>query len=149
MLTVHHLNNSRSQRILWLLVGSISDPNFLSRLPDTQEELEIPYEIKKYYRTTQQLAPPELLSISPLGKSPVITDGNVTLAESGAIIGMCVTTVHLNHSTDTSNIVSAEYLISKYGNGRFQATEAGYLDNLYCTRITSVLCPFVRRMPAF
>jgi len=50
--------------------------------------LALPYEIKKYKRTPEQLAPPELLAISPLGKSPVITDGNVTLAESGAIVGM-------------------------------------------------------------
>jgi glutathione S-transferase len=50
--------------------------------------LALPYEIKKYERTAEQLAPPELLAISPLGKSPVITDGDVTLAESGAIVGM-------------------------------------------------------------
>ncbi|KAF8907835.1 thioredoxin-like protein [Gymnopilus junonius] len=93
MLILPHLNNSRSQRILWLL-----------------EELGIPYEIKKYERTTQQLAPPELLEISALGKAPIITDGDVTLAESGAII---------------------EYLITRYGNGKGVPTESGYLDNLY------------------
>ncbi|MGH8157136.1 MAG: glutathione S-transferase family protein [Rhodanobacter sp.] len=70
MITVHHLNNSRSQRILWLL-----------------EELGIPYEIKRYQRDPKtMLAPPELCQVHPLGKSPVITDGEVTLAESGAII---------------------------------------------------------------
>jgi len=53
----------------------------------TQEELQLPYEIKKYHRTQEQRAPPELLEISPLGKSPVITDGAITLAESGAIVG--------------------------------------------------------------
>jgi glutathione S-transferase len=70
MITVHHLNNSRSQRILWLL-----------------EELGLPYEIKRYQRDPKtMLAPPELRAVHPLGKSPVITDGDVTLAESGAII---------------------------------------------------------------
>lgn len=81
MITVHHLNNSRSQRILWLL-----------------EELELPYEIRRYQRDPQtMLAPPELKQVHPLGKSPVITDGELTIAESGAII---------------------EYLIDRYGEGR-------------------------------
>jgi glutathione S-transferase len=70
MLTVHHLNESRSQRILWLL-----------------EELGTPYELKIYYRDKQtRLAPPELKAIHPLGKSPVITDGGTTVHETGAII---------------------------------------------------------------
>lgn len=70
MLTIHHLNNSRSQRILWLL-----------------EELGLPYEIKFYSRDpVTNLAPPELKAIHPLGKSPVLTDGGATIAESGAII---------------------------------------------------------------
>ena len=70
MITVHHLENSRSLRILWLL-----------------EELGIPYDIKHYKRDPRtSLAPPELLAIHPLGKAPVITDDGVTLAESGAII---------------------------------------------------------------
>jgi glutathione S-transferase len=69
MLVVHHLNNSRSQRVLWLL-----------------EELDIEYEIKYYERDAQtMLAPTELRQVHPLGKSPVITDGDITLAESGAI----------------------------------------------------------------
>jgi glutathione S-transferase len=81
MIVVHHLNNSRSQRILWLL-----------------EELGLPYEIKKYQRDPKtMLAPPELRAVHPLGKSPVITDGAVTVAESGAII---------------------EYLLETYGEGR-------------------------------
>jgi glutathione S-transferase len=83
MLTVHHLNNSRSQRILWLL-----------------EELGTPYEIVKYQRMEPiPLAPPELREVHPLGKSPVITDGGKTIAESGAIV---------------------EYLIDTYGNGRMK-----------------------------
>jgi len=80
MITVHHLNNSRSQRILWLL-----------------EELGLSYEIKRYQRDpTTMLAPPELRAVHPLGKSPVISDGELTLAESGAII---------------------EYLAERYGEG--------------------------------
>ena len=82
MLTVHHLNNSRSQRVLWLL-----------------EELGVPYEIKRYERDPKtMLAPPELRAVHPLGKSPVFTDDGQTIAESGAII---------------------EYLVEKYGQGRF------------------------------
>jgi len=70
MITVHHLNNSRSQRVLWLL-----------------EELGMPYEIRHYQRNaTTSLAPPELLQVHPLGKAPVITDGDVTVAETGAVI---------------------------------------------------------------
>jgi glutathione S-transferase len=81
MIVVHHLNNSRSQRILWLL-----------------EELGVPYEVKRYERDAKtMLAPPALLAVHPLGKSPVIVDGGVTVAESGAII---------------------EYLVAQYGGGR-------------------------------
>jgi glutathione S-transferase len=81
MITVHHLNNSRSQRVLWLL-----------------EELGVAYEVKRYERDAKSmLAPPELLAVHPLGKSPVIVDGTATLAESGAII---------------------EYLVDRYGGGR-------------------------------
>ena len=81
MLTVHHLNNSRSQRVLWLL-----------------EELGVSYEIQRYQRDAKSmLAPPELLRVHPLGKSPVLTDDGVTVAESGAII---------------------EYLLETYGAGR-------------------------------
>jgi glutathione S-transferase len=81
MVVVHHLNNSRSQRVLWLL-----------------EELGVPYEVKRYERDAKtMLAPPALLAIHPLGKSPVIVDGDATIAESGAII---------------------EYLVDKYGAGR-------------------------------
>ena len=70
MITVHHLNNSRSQRVLWLL-----------------EELGLDYTVKRYQRDPKtMLAPPELKAVHPLGKSPVITDGKLTLAESGAIL---------------------------------------------------------------
>lgn len=76
MIIVHHLNNSRSQRILWML-----------------EELGIPYEIKHYQRDAKtMLAPLSLKQVHPLGKSPVITDGDITVAESGAIIDYLATT---------------------------------------------------------
>ena len=81
MIVVHHLNNSRSQRVLWLL-----------------EELDLAYEVKRYQRDAKtMLAPPELRAVHPLGKSPVIRDGEVTLAESGAIL---------------------EYLVERHGKGR-------------------------------
>jgi len=81
MIVIHHLNNSRSQRILWLL-----------------EELGLEYRIEKYSRDPKtNLAPPELLAIHPLGKSPVMQDGDLILPESGAII---------------------EYLLERYGEGR-------------------------------
>ena len=87
MITVHHLNNSRSQRVLWML-----------------EELGLPYELQLYRRDPKtMLAPPELRKVHPLGKSPVITDGDLTLAESGAIL---------------------EYLVERYGEGRFEPAAA-------------------------
>ena len=70
MLVVHHLNDSRSQRVLWLL-----------------EELELPYQIQRYQRdAVTRLAPPELKAVHPLGKSPVLVDGARTVIESGAIV---------------------------------------------------------------
>ncbi|MDY6924192.1 MAG: glutathione S-transferase [Pseudomonadota bacterium] len=70
MITVHHLNDSRSQRVLWLL-----------------EELGLAYEVTRYQRDAKtMLAPPELKAIHPLGKSPVLDDGAVRVAETGAII---------------------------------------------------------------
>tara|TARA_B100000609_G_scaffold199642_1_gene205356 strand:- start:112 stop:876 length:765 start_codon:yes stop_codon:yes gene_type:complete len=69
MLTLHYLEDSRAQRILWML-----------------EELELPYELKVYKRTKERAAPEELKKIHPLGRSPVITDGELVLAESGAIV---------------------------------------------------------------
>jgi glutathione S-transferase len=81
MITVHHLNNSRSQRVLWLL-----------------EELGLEYQVQYYQRDPKtMLAPPALRAIHPLGKSPVLTDDGLTIAESGAII---------------------EYLVERYGDGR-------------------------------
>jgi glutathione S-transferase len=81
MIKVHHLNESRSQRILWLL-----------------EELGTPYEIVRYTRHEKtRLAPPELKAVHPLGKSPVLEDGALKIAESGAVV---------------------EYLVATYGGGR-------------------------------
>ncbi len=90
MIVVHHLQNSRSQRILWML-----------------EELGVEYSVKRYERDPEsQLAPPELLKVHALGKSPVITDGDNVVAESGAIV---------------------EYLARVHGNGRM-APEVGSND---------------------
>lgn len=86
MVVIHHLNNSRSQRILWLL-----------------EELGAPYEIKFYQRdAATNLAPPELRAVHPLGKSPVIEDGDLKIAESGAAV---------------------DYLVRTYGGGKLQPSE--------------------------
>ena len=91
MVTVHHLNNSRSQRILWLL-----------------EELGTPYEIVKYQRLEGlPLAPPELKEVHPLGKSPVITDEGRTLAESGAIVEYIIDTY--GHGRMKPQVGTADY----------------------------------------
>ncbi len=83
MIKVHHLNDSRSQRVLWLL-----------------EELGLDYDVVRYERNPgSRLAPPELLAIHPLGKSPVIEDGAITVAETGAVV---------------------EYLLETYGQGRLR-----------------------------
>lgn len=94
MITVHHLENSRSQRVVWML-----------------EELGLNYEIKPYKRQPTMQAPEALRAVHPLGKSPVITDGDKTLAESGAIL---------------------EYLVEAYGKGRF-APAVGSPERLHYT----------------
>src|SRR3981081_4370012 len=92
MLPLHHLNDSRSQRILWLL-----------------EELGVPYEMKRYQRDTKtRLAPSELTAVHPLGKSSVITDGDVRIAESGAIV---------------------DYIIRRYGQGNGKPAMMPPLDS--------------------
>jgi len=80
VVTVYHLNESRSVRVLWLL-----------------EELDAPYEIVRFQRDHTRRAPPELAKVHPLGKAPVIQDGDLVLAESGAIV---------------------EYLVERHGGGR-------------------------------
>jgi glutathione S-transferase len=96
MLTVHHLGKSQSERIVWLC-----------------EELEIPYELKRYTRDAQtMLAPPDYKALHPIGAAPVITDGDVMLAESGAVV---------------------EYIVAKYGNGRLtlRADDPDFAQFLY------------------
>ena len=130
MIVVHHLNDSRSQRILWLL----------------EELVGLPYEIKPYQRDAQtRLAPPELKKVHALGKSPVITDGNRTIIESGAII---------------------DYVIRRHGGGRLQpAPETAAYDeyqqwmhyaegsamlplmlNLYAGRLGDAAAPLMPRI---
>ncbi|KGT89927.1 glutathione S-transferase family protein [Enterobacter cancerogenus] len=95
MITVHHLENSRSHRVLWLL-----------------EELSVPYQIKRYQREDTLLAPDSLKKIHPLGKSPVITDGNRVIAESGAILAYLqqkYDSEHLFAITDEDEQIQARY----------------------------------------
>jgi glutathione S-transferase len=95
MLTVHHLGLSQSERIVWLC-----------------EELEIPYSMIRYEREPSRAAPPEYKALHPLGTAPIITDGDFSLAESGAII---------------------EYIIGRYGNGRLAVTadKPNFADYLF------------------
>ena len=93
MIVVHHLDQSRSQRILWLL-----------------EELEVSYDIAFYERDAHKMAPELLRSIHPLGKSPIITDGDRVIAESGAII---------------------DYIVRRHGNGRLAPNPAEPAYDVY------------------
>ena len=96
MLTVHHLGKSQSERIVWLC-----------------EELEIPYELKHYTRDpVTMLAPPDYKALHPIGAAPVITDGDLVLAESGAIV---------------------DYIMAKYGDGRLalRPDDPGFAQFLY------------------
>ena len=96
MLTVHHLGKSQSERIVWLC-----------------EELEIPYELKRYTRDARtMLAPPEYKALHPIGAAPVITDGDLVLAESGAIV---------------------DYIMARYGKGRLTvgADDPAFAQFLY------------------
>lgn len=113
MIIVHHLQNSRSQRILWML-----------------EELGVDYEVKRYERDPEtQLAPPELSAVHPLGKSPVIEDGDALVAESGAII---------------------EYLGRRYGRDSMLPAEesAAYRDYIYWLHYAegSLMTPLLLRL---
>jgi glutathione S-transferase len=96
MLTIHHLGKSQSERIVWLC-----------------EELEIPYDLKRYTRdAVTMLAPPEYKALHPIGAAPVITDGNLVLAESGAIV---------------------DYIMARYGKGRLTpgTNDPGFAQFLY------------------
>lgn len=95
VLTVHHLNRSRSQRILWLL-----------------EELEVPYEVVKWQRNSDHFAPKGLKNVHPLGLAPIVVDGDITIAESGAIV---------------------QYLLRKYGKQRETLPESAQIDDIYFT----------------
>ncbi len=102
MLTVHHLGKSQSERIVWLC-----------------EELGIPYALKHYVRDpVTMLSPPELVALHPMGNAPVLTDGDVMLAESGAIV---------------------EYIIARHGGGRLAPgpDHPGYADYLYWFHFTN------------
>ncbi|KAF9652406.1 thioredoxin-like protein [Thelephora ganbajun] len=115
VLTVHHLNHSRSQRILWLL-----------------EELGVPYEIVKWQRNPDDFAPKELGDVHPLGLAPIIVDGDITIAESGAIV---------------------QYLLRKYGKQRETLSESARINDIYFTHyaegslmpilISKVICRMV------
>ena len=113
MLTIHHLGKSQSERIVWLC-----------------EELAIPYDLRRYDRDTRtMLAPTDYKALHALGAAPVITDGDVVLAESAAII---------------------EYIIARHGGGRLavRPDEPGYADYLYWFHfVNGTLQPvFGRRM---
>ena len=125
MITVHHLENSRSQRILWLL-----------------EELGVEYEIKRYERDPEtSLAPAELQRIHPLGKSPIITDGDITVAESGAVIE------YLVHQYDVGRLLPSDGTPERlaytywlhYAEGTFMSL---MLLSLVLSRIETAKMPF-------
>jgi len=113
MITVHHLEDSRSQRVLWLM-----------------EELQLPYEVKRYERDRKtRLAPPELVKVHPLGKSPVIDDDGRVVAETGAIV---------------------DYVVGRYGDGRLipLAGSDARLDYVYWLHFAegSAMPPLVMKL---
>jgi glutathione S-transferase len=129
MIVVHHLNDSRSQRILWLL-----------------EELGLPYEIKPYQRDSQtRLAPPELKKVHPLGKSPVITDGSMTIAESGAIIDYVIR----RHGTGKLQPAPETPAYDDYQQWMHYAVGSAMLPlmlNLYAARLGDAAAPLMPRI---
>ena len=129
MLTLHHLNDSRSQRILGLL-----------------EELGTPYEMKRYQRNAEtRLAPPELKQIHPLGKSPIITDGEITIAESGAIVDYVIRRYGKGAMMPASN--SAEY--EAYNEWLHYSEGSAMLPlmlNLYVSRLKEAGAPLHPRI---
>lgn len=130
MIVVHHLNNSRSQRILWLL-----------------EELGVPYEIKHYARdSVTNLAPPELKAIHPLGKSPVVSDGDEVLAESGMIIDVLA---RRNGSDLAVDVTSPDY--PQYAHWLHFAEGSAmlpFLLALYTSRLGEAAAPLQPRITA-
>ena len=132
MITLHHLETSRSQRVLWLL-----------------EELQIRYEIVRYKRDSKtRLAPLELKAIHPLGKSPVITDGDVTVAESGAILEYLVEKYGSNGQGDVAHLLP-EPGTEAYRQSRFWMHYAeGSLMNWLVMKLVFVTIPS-QPMPFF
>ncbi|MDO8285503.1 MAG: glutathione S-transferase [Rhodoferax sp.] len=132
MLTVHHLETSRSQRVLWLL-----------------EELGVPYALKLYQRNPlTKLAPPELKAVHPLGKSPVITDGDETVAESGAILEYLVETYGAQAQGDLADLQPAPGT-PEYRQSRFWMHYAeGSLMNWLVMKLVFVTIP-TQPMPFF
>ena len=129
MIVIHHLNNSRSQRILWLL-----------------EELGAPYEIKFYQRdATTNLAPPELKAVHPLGKSPVMTDGDLTIAESGAIVDYIVRTAGGGRLAPTPGTRAHENYLEwlHYAEG---SAMLPLMINLYTMRLGEAAAPLKPRI---
>lgn len=128
MITVHHLENSRSQRILWLL-----------------EELSLPYEVKRYERDKKtSLAPKELLKIHPLGKSPVIVDDGAVIAETGAIIEHIIETHGAGRLVPSKG--TPDYRRYKYW---IHAAEGSYMPPLvmalFLNRMETAPMPFFAR----
>jgi glutathione S-transferase len=132
MLTVHHLNNSRSQRVLWLL-----------------EELGVAYEIVRYQRQADMRAPKELLAIHPLGKSPVITDTGKTIAESGAIVEYIVGTYgngRLIPAADTPQRLRYTYWLHYAEGSAMPLLLLKLLFNIMPKRAPALLRPLVRKV---
>lgn len=128
MITVHHLNNSRSQRVLWLL-----------------EELDLPYQVIRHERDAKtNLAPPALAKVHPLGKSPVIDDAGGVIAETGAIIEHIIDTHgggRLKPDPDTEDFHRYRYWM--------HAAEGSYMPPLVLAlmlgRIETAPMPFFAR----
>lgn len=129
MITVHHLNNSRSQRILWLC-----------------EELGLDYTIKHYTRdTVTNLGPPELKQIHPLGKSPVIEDGALKLGESGAIVDYLIRTYGAGRIMPTPGTATHEAYLEwlHFAEG---SAMLPFLLNLYTMRLGDAAAPLKPRI---
>lgn len=132
MLTVHHLNNSRSQRVLWLL-----------------EELGVPYEIVRYQRQPDMRAPKELRAIHPLGKSPVVTDNGNTIAESGAILDYIIGTYgngRLIPQADTPERLRYTYWLHYAEGSAMTPLLLKLLFTLMPKRAPALLRPLVRKV---
>jgi glutathione S-transferase len=132
MLTVHHLNNSRSQRVLWLL-----------------EELEVPYDIIRYQRQADMRAPRELRNIHPLGKSPVMTDAGNTIAESGAIVEYIVGVYgrgRLIPASDTPERLRYVYWLHYAEGSAMPLLLLKLLFNIMPKRAPALLRPVVRKV---